>query len=130
MAISNKGVALTPGCGRTDMELTMYSRRSGRIAKRIPLTLRWQAPGCDFEDHAAETKLLSRHGCMLVCDTRVRPGSQLYVLYPERGKSTKARVVYHELTGKSDQISVALEFLSPENFWQIDFPPANRLGMN
>lgn len=108
----------------------MYSRRSGRIAKRIPITLRWQAPGCDYEDHPAETKMLSRYGCMLVCETRVKPGTQIYVLYPERDKSTRARVVYHELTGRKDQVSLALEFLSQDNFWQIDFPPPHPLSIN
>ena len=108
----------------------MYLRRSGRIARRIPLTLRWQAPGCDFEDHAAETRLLSRHGCMLVCETQIKPGSQIYVLYPECSKSSRARVVYRELTGSSKQISLALEFLGQDNFWQIKFPPAHRISMS
>jgi len=109
----------------------MYSsRRSGRIAKRIPVTLRWQAPGCDFEDHAAETKTLSRYGCMLICDSQVKPGTQIYVLYPEHGKSTRARVLYNEATGRSDQVSVALEFVGHDNFWQIDFPPPRRFAIN
>ena len=108
----------------------MYLRRSGRVARRIPLTLRWQAPGCDFEDHAAETRTLSRHGCMLVCETQIKPGSQIYVLYPECSKSSRARVVYRELTGSSKQISLALEFLGQDNFWQIKFPPAQRISMS
>ena len=108
----------------------MYLRRSGRVARRIPLTLRWQAPGCDFEDHAAETRTLSRHGCMLVCETQIKPGSQVYVLYPECSKSSRARVVYRELTGSSKQISLALEFLGQDNFWQIKFPPAHRISMS
>ena len=67
---------------------------------------------------------------MLVCETQVKPGSQIYVLYPECGKSTRARVVYRELTGSNKQISLALEFLGQDNFWQIKFPPAHRISMS
>jgi len=93
------------------------------VAKRIPLTLRWQSPGCDFEDYAAETRVLSRHGCKVVCGGRARLGTEVYVLYPARGKSMRARVVYRELMGTSQQIGLALEFIGSENFWQIEFPP-------
>jgi hypothetical protein len=106
------------------MGSTIYSRRSGRVVKRIPLTLRWQAPGCDFEDYAAETRVLSRHGCKVVCGGWVRLGTEVFVLYPERGKSMRARVIYRELTGSSEQIALALEFVGNDNFWQIEFPPA------
>jgi len=105
------------------MEPMIGSRRSGRIAKRIPLTLRWQSPGCDFEDYAAETTVLSRHGCKVVCGGRARLGTEIFVLHPERGKSTRARVIYRELIGRTQQIALALEFIGTSNFWQIDFPP-------
>ena len=67
---------------------------------------------------------------MLVCETQIKPGSQIYVLYPECSKSSRARVVYRELTGSSKQISLALEFLGQDNFWQIKFPPAQRISMS
>jgi hypothetical protein len=105
------------------MESVTYSRRSGRIAKRIPITLRWQPPGCDVQDDPAETAVLSRYGCSVVCHHRLKIGHELFVMYPERGKSVRARVVYRELTGGNEHISLALEFLGNDNFWGIEFPP-------
>ena len=105
------------------MEPTMGLRRSGRIVKHIPVTLRWQSPGCNREDHAAETTLLSRYGCMVVCGSRVKIGSEVCVLCAELGKSTRARVVYRELTGSSARVTLALEFIDNDDFWQIEFPP-------
>lgn len=98
------------------------SRRSGRILKRIPVTLRWQTPGCDFEDYAAETRVLSRYGCKLVCAGRTKLGAEVFVLHPERGRSIRARVLYREVEGGSAQIALALEFIGNDNFWQIEFP--------
>lgn len=88
--------------------------------------LRWQAPGCDWEDYAAETRVLSRYGCMVVCGGRAKLGSELFVLYPERGKSMRARVIYREPTASSAHIALALEFIGSDNFWQMEFPPAAR----
>lgn len=101
-----------------------YSRRSGRIARRIPVTLRWQPPGCDVQDDPAETALLSKHGCTVICNNRFKIGHEVFVMYPERGKSVRARVVYRELTGGKTNVSLALEFLGTDNFWEIEFPPA------
>ncbi len=106
------------------MESATFSRRSGRIAKRIPITLRWQPPGCDVQDDPAETTLLSQHGCAVVCDNRLKGGHEIFVIYPERGKSIRARVVYRELKVGSRSVSLALEFLGKDNFWEIEFPPA------
>lgn len=106
------------------MESATYSRRSGRIARRIPVTLRWQPPGCDVQDDPAETALLSKHGCKVVCHNRLKIGHEVFVMYPERSKSVRARVVYRELTGGNQSLSLALEFLGSDNFWEIEFPPA------
>ena len=108
-----------------------YSRRSGRLVKRIPLTLRWRAPGCDFEDYAAETRVLSRHGCKVICGGRAKLGTEVFVFRLECGESTRARVIYREMTANGEQVALALEFIGNDNFWQIDFPPATgALGMS
>lgn len=99
------------------------SRRSGRLQKRMPLTLRWQT-GCDFEDYAAETRVLSRYGCKVICGGRAKLGAEVFIFNPERGKSIRARVLYREVTESSAHMALALEFIGSENFWQIEFPPA------
>lgn len=106
------------------MEFATHSRRSGRIARRIPVTLRWQPPGCDVQDDPAETALLSKHGCTVICNHRLKIGHELFVMYPERGKNVRARVVYRERADSNQNICLALEFLGNNNFWEIEFPPA------
>ena len=101
------------------------SRRSGRLQKRIPITLRWQT-GCDFEDYAAETMVLSRYGCKVVCAGRAKLGAEIFVMNPERSKSIRARVLYREVTPSSAHVALALEFIGSDNFWQMDFPPPSR----
>lgn len=85
--------------------------------------LRWQAPGCDVDDDPAETILLSKYGCSLTCHHRFKIGHEVFVLYPERDRSVRARVVYREITGGSEKVSLALEFVGSDNFWGIEFPP-------
>ena len=70
--------------------------------------------------------MLSRYGCKVVCDGRAKLGSEIYVLHPDGCKSMRARVVYRELTGNTERVFLALEFIGGDNFWQIDFPPPPR----
>lgn len=109
-------------CGPV-MEFALYSRRSGRIAKRIPVTLRWQPPGRDCQDEAAETILLSKYGCTVVCRNLLKVGGEIFVIDLERKKSVRARIIYRELTGGKQEVTLALEFLGNDNFWEIEFPP-------
>ena len=106
------------------MRSAPYTRRSGRIARRISLMLRWQPPGCHAQDDPAETVLLSKHGCSVTCQQRFKIGHEIFVMYPDRDRSARARVVYREITGGSDNVRMALEFLSSDNFWGIEFPAA------
>lgn len=105
------------------MQTATYTRRSGRIAKRIPITLRWQPPGCDVQDDDAETAVLSRYGCSVICDNTLKIGREVYLMDPQSGKCIKARVVYREFKPKNPNVCVALEFVGNENFWGIEFPP-------
>ena len=106
------------------MEAATYPRRSGRIARRIPITLRWQPLSCDVQDDAAETAVLSRHGCKIVCQNHLKIGREVFVMDSGRGKSIRARVVYWELKRGNVGFHMALEFLGSDNFWEIEFPPA------
>jgi hypothetical protein len=94
------------------------------VAKRIPVTLRWQTPGSDFEDYAAETRVLSRHGCKVVYGGRAQPGKEVFVFYSQGSKTRRARVVFRESAVSGEQVSLGLEFIGDDNFWQMEFPPA------
>jgi hypothetical protein len=104
-----------------DMEFRSKVRRSSRIAKQIPVILRWQPPGGDVEDDPANTVLLSKHGCSLTCRVQLNSGGLIYVLDPARGKSARARIVYRESIGTKEEVRLAVEFQGTDNFWDIEF---------
>ena len=97
-------------------------RRSGRIARRVDVQLRWREQGSDWMEAPAATKMLSRHGCMLSGQCRIRLGEEIRLLWPEKQRETPAKVVFRALDGSND-VQLALEFLGTDDFWGIDFPP-------
>ncbi len=103
------------------MELGPRTRRSQRIAKQVPIVLRWQPAGRDIEDDPATTVLLSKHGCSFAPAMPIKLGSQIYVLDPARGKSARARVVYREMSGSAREPKLAVEFLDTDSFWDVQF---------
>jgi len=86
--------------------------------------LRWQPPGSAVHDDPAETILLSKHGCTVICHHRFKIGHEVFVMRPEQGKAARARVIYREIRGGSENVRMALEFVGSDNFWEIEFPPA------
>ncbi len=100
------------------MESGSRIRRSHRIAKQLPIVVRWQPPGRDIEDDPATTVLLSKHGCSFVSRVSLKLGSQIYVIDPAQGRSARARVVYRELWREP---KFAVEFLSTDSFWGVQF---------
>ncbi len=104
-------------------EVKPYRRRSGRIARRLTVVLRWKDLDGNPHEDLAETVLLSRYGGLLVCSTRFKSGEEAYLWWPEKQRGSQVRVVYRRLGGSEDLVEVGFEFLDIENFWGIDFPP-------
>lgn len=104
------------------MRISQDLRRSGRITKNVPVTLRWQAPGGEVEDDPAETLVISQHGCSVKCRTERKIGAEVFVLDRGRDKSARARVVRLEAGDRTDEVMLALEFTGPGNFWEMEFP--------
>ncbi|MCI0354973.1 MAG: hypothetical protein L0099_08050 [Acidobacteria bacterium] len=98
-------------------------RRSGRIARRLEVTVRWELGGSPQET-PAETKMLSRYGCLMAGHCRPKLGEEISLVWPEKQRETKARVVFRALNGASESVQLAVEFLGADDFWQIDFPPS------
>ncbi len=115
------------------MQIGSRIRRSDRIARELPIILRWQPAGRDVEDDPARTVLLSKHGCSLRCRVPLKVGGQVYVLDPARGKSARARVVYREFSAPGQESQVAVEFLGADSFW-AEFPsrphPASQVAQS
>ena len=98
-------------------------RRSGRIARRVEVQLHWQEQGDKWLEAPAETKMISRYGCLLAGQCRIKLGEEIRVVWPEKQRETKAKVVFRQLGGSSEPVQLAVEFVGSDDFWEIDFPP-------
>ncbi len=93
-----------------------YVRRSGRLARRIHVTLRsLNAP--EGAEQLGETVILSRNGGRLVCRARFKIGDQLQLCWPEKHRETEIRVVFRQLCGTGELTDLGFEFLNEQDFW-------------
>ncbi len=97
-----------------------HGRRGSRIAMRLPLMLHWRAPQGAWREVPAETRMLSQHGCLLVCSARITMHDEIMVWWMEKMRYTQARVVFRTVSA-DDSVELALEFLGGEDFWGMDF---------
>ena len=97
--------------------LSRHLRQSPRIAASIPVQLRWEKPGCAWEEQT-RTKRLSPCGALLECRHSLRPGEILLVVRTDTGRRAKARVAWRgRKLGRRQEIGI--EFLDCENFWDL-----------
>lgn len=108
-------------------EVKPYTRRSARLARRATLILRWKDLDGNAREEVAETRLWSRYGGMVLAETPLKPGTDIVLAWPEKGKETRARVVYRRLGGEKELVEVGFEFLEAGNFWEVEFPPDPKL---
>jgi len=108
-------------------EVKPYIRRSVRLARRTTLLLRWKDSEGNPREEVVETRLWSRHGGMLLAETPLKPGTDITLAWPEKGKEGRARVVYRGLGGEEGLAEVGFEFLEAGNFWGIEFPADPKL---
>ncbi len=93
-----------------------YVRRSGRIARRIHVTLR-SLTTPDAAEELGETVILSRNGGRLVCRARFKIGEELRLSWPEMGREAQVRVVFRQLCGPERLTDLGFEFLKEQDFW-------------
>ncbi len=97
-------------------------RRGKRIALCLPVMLHWREPlGC-WREIPAQTKMLSRHGCLLRCAARIKLSDEVAVWWLEKAHDAQARVVFRTLN-RDGSVEIALEFLDTDNYWALDFGP-------
>ncbi len=96
------------------------SRRGCRLAIGLPLMLHWREPQGAWREVPAQTRLLSRHGCLLACSARITLHDEVMVWWLEKNRYTQARVVFRSVAA-GEEIELALEFLGNEDFWTMDF---------
>jgi len=93
-----------------------YVRRSGRVAKRLLVTLRSIRLGVASEE-LAETVTLSRNGGRLVCRARFKIAEELRLYWPEGDREAQIRVVFRQLCGTDEIADFGFEFINEQDFW-------------
>ena len=96
-------------------------RRGRRIARRLPLMLHWREPQGAWRELPAETRMLSRHGCLVALSARIKYSDEVMVWWMEKGRYTQAHVVFRSVSATDDSVLLALEFNGCDDFWGIDF---------
>jgi hypothetical protein len=99
-----------------------YRRRSIRLPVRLHIFLRWIDADGGFHEELIETLLLSRYGGLVTCLSRPKPGDEIWLWRPDRQREAPARVVFRRLGSREGVTEVAFEFLSADNYWEMDFP--------
>lgn len=99
-------------------------RRSGRIAKELPIVLLGSdATGKVFAEQT-KTVVLSRHGAGVVSRYRFAPDEVLTLRLPGTAREADVRLV-GQIGGEPGRYVYGLAFADATlEFWPIDFPPA------
>jgi hypothetical protein len=103
-------------------------RRSGRIAKEIPILL----VGTDLKgkvfSEETKTVLLSRHGAGIVSRHKISPDGFLTLRLAGSSKEAEIRLV-GPMGTRGDGCVFGVAFRDPElDFWEIEFPPPSAAG--
>ena len=103
-------------------------RRSGRIAKEIPILL----VGTDLKgkvfSEETKTVLLSRHGAGIVSRHKISPDGFLTLRLAGSSKEADIRLV-GPMGTRGDGCVFGVAFRDPElDFWEIEFPPPSSAG--
>jgi hypothetical protein len=98
-------------------------RRSGRIAKELPIVLLGtDATGKEFSEETI-TVVLSRHGAGVVTRYRFSPDERLTLRLPSSAKEAEIRLV-GQIGGEPGRYVYGVTFVDPNpDFWPMEFPP-------
>lgn len=97
-----------------------HARRSGRIPKRLLVTLRGKRK--DDQDELAETITLSRNGGLLASRARFFVGNQLELFWPEKKRQAEIEIVSSH-PAPNGLLELGFQFANPSfDFWELDFP--------
>jgi len=104
-------------------ESTPRRRRSGRIARRLPVMLAWQNGGGRSHHQAAETIMLSRNGAAFLSLAELPVGQLIHLTVSTSGKECPARVVSCQPSSTLGKVELAVEFLTATEMWEEAFLP-------
>lgn len=106
------------------LPMSVRQRRSGRISRRIPITLLGSDTSGRVFSEETVTLVLSRHGAGVLSRHKLAPDETLSLRLPGTSREVEVRLVGH-LGQQGDGYVYGLSFRDPDiDFWGIDFPPA------
>jgi len=101
--------------------LDCNNRRSSRVTLSIPILVSGIHPTNDVRFEAeAETLVVNKHGALIRTLPGLQSGTPLRITVPPNGKSANSRVIW-DAPRTEGRYGVELE--TPENLWQVLFPP-------
>jgi hypothetical protein len=99
------------------------TRRSGRIAKEVPILLMGTDTAGKVFAEQTTTVVLSRHGAGIVSKYRFAPDEVLTLRLLGTSKEAEVRLV-GQIGGEPGRYVYGLAFVDPElKFWPMEFPP-------
>lgn len=104
-------------------------RRSGRIAKEVPIILMGTDSAGRVFSEETTTVVLSRHGAGILSRNRFAPEERLSLRFPESSQEAEVRLV-GRIGEAPDGCIYGVEFLDGSaNYWGCDFPPPDEYSI-
>jgi hypothetical protein len=100
------------------------ARRSTRLSLEIPVVVTSLDPAHRFREEC-KTAVVNVHGCGIIVHERLESETPVMVELLSSGAKKKASVVAAVPTVKGASWLLGVAFESPENFWQVEEPPAD-----
>ena len=100
------------------------ARRSTRLSLQIPVVVTSLDPTRAFREEC-KTVVVEAQGCGVIVHKRLDGETPVMVELVSSGASKKACVVAAIPTAQGASWLLGVAFDSPENFWQVDKPPAD-----
>jgi hypothetical protein len=100
------------------------ARRSTRLSLQIPVVVISLDPACDFHEEC-NTVVINAQGCGVIVRERLKDETPVMMKLVSNGALKKGRIVLAIALFGTASWLLGVEFDSPENFWEIENPPAD-----
>lgn len=101
-------------------------RRSARIEERRNVVVSWEDEWGRAREEDGQTWGICRHGALVGARVPLAAHQIVRVRVPELDREAEARVVHSRPGFVPGYTDMGIEFIGPEDFWGVDFPPDDR----
>jgi hypothetical protein len=114
---------ITAATVASDRDNTAQRRRSQRVQIAIPVLVRGKSGNQNFEE-AAQTVLVSAHGCMVHLAATVVRAQPISIVNAKTAEEMPCEVAFAGRKDAEGKTDVGIKFAEPAPlFWKITFPP-------